>query len=238
MLALTQGECKAGGSGTHPLALRARTLTVMTTTRRDAARQGLALASAGAGAIHLALGPEHMSEWAVLGTSFYVSGALQLLWAVRLVTSESRRLLAVGAFGSALFIGVWLVSRTTGLPIGPEAFAPEAVGRADLICIALEAAVTVGALTLLRRPAAGRAPAGRLAVRGVLATVALAVLATTGVAVAAPGHEHGGAACPTSPVASGVDANHNGADDGVEAYFACQLLHEHDHHKGYVSPKL
>ncbi|MGB8651192.1 MAG: hypothetical protein WCD35_11080, partial [Mycobacteriales bacterium] len=66
----------------------------------------------------------------------------------------------------------------------------------------------------------------------------LAVLATTGVAVAAPDHAHGGAPCPSRPVASGVDRDHDGADDGVQAYFACQLLHEHDHHKGYVPPKL
>jgi hypothetical protein len=73
--------------------------------------------------------------------------------------------------------------------------------------------------------------------RLVLSGVAVAVLASTGVAVAAPGHEHG-SACPTTAVASGVDANHNRADDGIEAYFACKLVHEHDHHKGYVPPKL
>ena len=70
-----------------------------------------------------------------------------------------------------------------------------------------------------------------------LSSVAVAVFASTGVAVAAPGHGHG-AACPTAAVASGVDANHNGADDGVEDYFRCVLIHEHDDHKGYVPAKL
>lgn len=205
-------------------------------TRRDAARRALALSSLGAGAIHVALGPEHMAEWAVLGTGFYVSGLFQIAWGLRLLTTESRRLLALGAIQSVLYVGVWLMSRTTGLPLGPEAWQAESVGVADVLCIALEAVVAVGALVLLRRPMAGRVPAGRVAARGVLAAVALTVLATTGVAVAAPSHNHGGAACPSRPVLTGIDANHNGADDGNEAYFACLLVHEHDHHKGYPKP--
>ena len=229
MLALDPRECKRGPEGrTHPAGPLARRPD-MTSTRRDAARQALALASLGAGAIHLALGPEHMAEWSVLGYGFYASGVLQVLWGVALLRGETRRLVALGGLGSLLFVGVWAVSRTTGLPLGPEAWEAEAVGRADLLCIALESVVVLGALTLLRRPAAGRAPAGRLTARAVVAGAALAVLATTGVAVAAPGHEHGEHTCPSTPVSSGVDANGNGADDGVEAYFRCQLVHEHDH---------
>ncbi|MEO7447806.1 MAG: hypothetical protein ABI336_05975 [Humibacillus sp.] len=205
-------------------------------TRRDAVRQALALSSLGAGAIHVALGPEHMTEWAVLGIGFYVSGFLQLAWGARLMVTESRRLMAFGAFQSVLYVGVWLMSRTTGLPLGPERWQAEATGRADLLCVALESVIALGALYLLRRPTAGRAPAGRLAVRSVLTGVALAVLATTGVAVAAPSHLHEGGACPAKPVLTGTDNNHNGADDGDEAYFRCLLIHEHDDHKGYNQP--
>lgn len=207
------------------------------TTHRATAQRALALASLGAGAIHVALGPEHLSEWVVLGTGFYVAGVLQLLFGLALLRKGGRALLTVGALGSLAFIGVWLVSRTTGLPVGPEAGVPEGYGVADLICVGLEAVVALGALTLLRRPAAGNAPAGRGTARTVLAAVAVAVMASTGVAVAAPAHDHG-QACPTKAVTTGVDANHNGADDGVESYFSCQLLHEHDNHKSYVPPKL
>jgi hypothetical protein len=197
-------------------------------TRRDAARQALALASVGAGAIHLALGPEHMSEWALLGTGFYLSGVFQLAWGAWAAVTESRRLLAVGAAGSLLFLGAWLVSRTSGLPFGPEAWQPEAVGRADLLCVALEAVVAVGALTLLRRPTAGLAPAGRVAVRGLLSAVALAVLATTGVAVAAPTQAHGGnSSCAASTVAGHqTQAQHDAAHD-LAALLSCQQHGEH-----------
>jgi hypothetical protein len=107
------------------------------TTRRDTAQRALALASIGAGVIHLALGPEHMSEWVVLGTGFYVSGVLQVLFGLVLLRPVGRRTLTAGALGSLAFIGVWLVSRTTGLPVGPEAFEPEGYGVADAICVGL-----------------------------------------------------------------------------------------------------
>ena len=209
------------------------------TTRRETAQRALALASIGAGVIHIALGPEHLSEWVVLGTSFYVFGALQVLFGLLLLRRAGRALLLTCALGSLAPIAVWLVSRTSGLPLGPEAFEPEGYGVADLICVGLEAVVALGALTLLRRPAAGLVPAGRGAARIVLSGVAIAVFASTGVAVAAPAHEHA-ETCPTSAVTNGKDANANGADDGIEAYFACKLLHSHDgkHKGGYVQPKL
>lgn len=200
--------------------------------------------SVGAGAIHLALGPEHLREWVVLGSGFLASGVLQLMWGAALVRSESRPVLALGALGSTLFVGVWVVSRTLGMPFGPAALRPEAVGVADALCVVLESLVALGAVVLLRRPSAGLAPAGRITLVGVLSGVFLSVFATTGIALAAPAHDHrsgGSAPCPSSPVATGVDANHNGADDGVEAYFGCQLRHEHDAHTGhtgYVAPKI
>lgn len=202
----------------------------------------MALASLGAGTIHLALGPEHMATWSVLGYGFFASGVLQLFLGVSLFRTESRRPLALASASSLALIGVWLVSRTTGLPVGPQAGRAEAFGRADVLCIALEAVVGLGALALLLRPHAGRSPADptparRLTLRAVVAGAALSVLATTGVAVAAPGHEHSASPehsdCPTSPVRSGVDDNHNGADDAIERYFACQL---HEAHQGHDAP--
>lgn len=207
------------------------------TTRRDTARQALGLAAVGAGVIHLAFGPEHMSHWAPLGVGFYASGALQVLWGALLLRRESRLLLRVGALGSALFLGVWLLSRTTGLPAGPEAWTAEALGRADLLCALLETAVATGALTLLRRPGAGLEPAGPLALRSALGGASLLVLATTGAAVAAPGHSHEiPKDCPTSIVTWGVDANDNKVDDGVERFFACELKRAHEGHVGYEAP--
>ena len=117
------------------------------------------------------------------------------------------------------------MSRTTGLPLGPEAFVAEPFGVADLLCCALEAPVAVGALLLARRPDALRRPlTRRLAV--VLAGVAVMIGSAASVAVASPAHHHH-ESCDSAPVPTGTLDSH-GVDTGVTAYFACRLRHEHD----------
>jgi len=194
---------------------------------RDVLRLSLAAAAAGAGLVHLVHAPDHVAEWAPLGAGFVLAGALQLLLAFVLVARESRGWLAAGAAGSLLLVGTWAVSRTVGLPLAPGG--PEPVGRADLLCVLLETGVAAGALLLLRKPAALRRDPGRSARAGVTAALAAAVLSTTGAAVAAPAHEHPGGPCPVRPVASGVDRDGDGADDGVQEYFRCALHEAHGH---------
>jgi hypothetical protein len=206
------------------------------TSRREAARSALALAAAGAGAIHLSAAPVHVADWAPLGYGFLAAAALQLAWAVALVRREGRGLLVAGAAGTALVTAVWVASRTTGLPVGPHAGVPEAVGTADALCVALQVPVVLGALALAVRPRALRAPAGRRVRRAGWLAAAL-VAGATGVAAAAPPHAHPSADLPGTPmVETGVDANANGVDDGVEAYFAAQLLEAHRGHEGYPQP--
>lgn len=198
----------------------------MTTSRRAACLL-LALASVGAGVIHFVFAPPHVREYLPLGIGFLAAGVLQVVWAGAMAAAGSRRLLTIGGWGSLAFIGVYLMSRTTGLPLGPQAFQPEAYHTADLVCTALELLVVIGALPLARRPSALRAPLSkRLAL--VLAAAAVAVGSATSVAIAAPAHQHP-QGCASAPQLSGVlDAR--GVDTGVTAYFTCKLLHEHDHH--------
>lgn len=194
-------------------------------TNRAAARLLLAAAAIGAGFIHLALAEEHVEEYLPLGIGFLVTGVLQVLWGVLISIRESRPLLLAGGVFSLLFLGAYLMSRTVGLPLGPEAFAREGVGRADLLCCALEVPVALGAFLLARRPSALRSPLSRrwavAAAAGVLLTAA-----TTTSALAAPTHEHH-RTCPSAPVLTG-DINAQGVDTGVTSYFSCKLLHEHD----------
>jgi hypothetical protein len=206
---------------------------------RSAARLLLAGAAVGAGAIHLAFGPEHLQEYLPLGIGFLAAGVLQILWGLYLAIRESRRVLLGGALFSIAFVGVYLMSRTVGLPLGPDAFHPEGFAAADLLCCALELVVIVGALLLVRRPGALRAPLG-LRVAGVFAGSLLLVSGATTYAVAAPAaehaHEHATGhdshpACPAAPVLTGVQ-DARGVDTGVTAYFSCKLLHEHDGHTG------
>jgi hypothetical protein len=195
-------------------------------TLRDGFRTALAVASAGAGLVHLAHAPDHLAAWAPLGAGFVLAGLLQLLLSLVLLVREDRGWLVVAATGSLLLAGAWGLSRTTGLPFAPGGAEP--VGRADLLCVLLELTVAAGALVLLRR-ATLRSDPGRRTRWGVTAVLTAAVLSTTGAALAAPAHEHPGGPCPARPVASGVDGDRDGADDGVQEYFRCAL---HEAHAG------
>jgi hypothetical protein len=193
----------------------------------------LGAAALGAGVIHLAFAPEHLSEYLPLGIGFVAAGVLQLLWAGVLVVRDSPRWLLFGGLLSLAFVGVYLMSRTVGLPLGPEAFEPESFGLSDLICCALELPVGLVAIALARRPGALRS---RLGARWAAVLVAgfLVVSSASTTALAASGsheHDHGDEhahTCPSAPVRTGI-ADARGVDTGVTAYFACLLEHEHDH---------
>jgi hypothetical protein len=160
--------------------------------------------------------------------AFVAAGAFQVLWALFLVTRDSRRALLVGGVLSVVFVATYLLSRTVGLPLGPEAFEAEPFGVSDLLCCALELPVAAGALLLASRPRALRSRLGRRWTIGFVAALVLAGTAS-GSALASPSHEHEvpGPGCGSAPVLTGtLDAR--GVDSGVTAYFTCRLLHEHD----------
>ena len=202
-------------------------------TQRTAARLVLAAAAVGAGAIHLAFAREHLAEYLPLGLGFVAAGVFQLLWGAVVAVRDSPRWLYAGGVLSLVVVGVYLLSRTVGLPLGPEAFEAEAVGLSDLICCALEVPVGLAAIALARHP---RALRRRLGLRWAAALAAGFVLvgsaSTTAIAVGgAHVHEHGDKhehACPSQPVRTGI-ADERGVDTGVTAYFTCLLEHQHDH---------
>ena len=204
-------------------------------TTRTLTRLALAVASLGAGLIHLAYAPEHLLEFRLLGTGFVAAGVFQLAWGASVATRDSRRALAVGGLLSLAFVGVWAVSRTVGLPVGPDAFHAEPVGLADLVCCALEVPIGVVALAMARNPRTLLAPLSK-GFAAVTAVTLLTIGATTTAALAAPAHHHGesspAAACPAQPVLTGV-LDTRGVDTGVTAYFSCKLRHEHDGHAGH-----
>jgi hypothetical protein len=130
----------------------------------------------GAAAIHAAQAPSHLAEWWVAGVTFVGLAAAQALLGAAAAVWSDRWVWQLAQALSLAAIGLWVVSRTVGLPIGAEAGLPEPVGRADLAATGLEAA-TVLAASLLLWPGvgvAGRRP-GRSA-----AVVVLAIAALTG----------------------------------------------------------
>src|SRR5262245_11408925 len=91
-----------------------------TDPRANATVTRLAVASLVAAGIHFALIGDPFDEHVAFGLFFAVVALAQALWAVAIVISADRRLIVAGLVGNVAIIAVWVASRTTGLPIGPE----------------------------------------------------------------------------------------------------------------------
>jgi tryptophan-rich sensory protein len=114
-------------------------------TAPKAAILGLALCSAVAAAIHATVTAEHFEEAFAFGAFFLAASTLQAAWAVFFVYRPSRTLLVAAGLGNAAVIVLWTLTRTVGLPIGPETWQPEAVGALDVISTLFEVALVLGA---------------------------------------------------------------------------------------------
>ena len=149
----------------------------------DLLRFAVAVASAGAAAIHFAVIDQHFAEYWLFGVFFVVVALAQLGWVVAVVSNLTRMVYVVGALGNALIAVTWVISRTTGLPFGPASGEPEPVGIADVVSTAFEVAVVAGTFLLLRGLELRRSWEMRF-VRPVLAIAALAIttLALAGLA--------------------------------------------------------
>ena len=78
---------------------------------------------------------EHADEHWTFGAFFAVITCLQALWAGAIFASDLRpRILLVGVAINAAAVGVWVISRTVGVPFGPDPWQPEAVGVIDTLC--------------------------------------------------------------------------------------------------------
>lgn len=92
----------------------------------------------GAALIHVLWMAIHLEDWALAGASFLVMALLQsaLAFAVVALPSRSTYLLTIGT--SLGIVALWALSRTVGLPIGPEAGLRESVGAPDLMAALFE----------------------------------------------------------------------------------------------------
>ena len=116
------------------------------------------LCSVVAALVHVVVMPSHLDEYWLFGLFFGVLAALQLGYAGLLALRPSRGLLAAGALVNAATVGLWLVSRTVGLPIGPAPGVPEPVGPLDVLSTAAELVLVVATACALRLSPAVPAP--------------------------------------------------------------------------------
>ena len=142
------------------------------------------VASTAAAGVHAAMAPSHLAHAATSGVFFLASAAFQVAWAAGLVVGVSRRVAVLGAVANLAFVGLWLVTRTVGLP--GLMVRPEAVGPWDVACVTWELVVVVVCLRLLGSgPAPGRLAAwhrwdGRVAGFAIGSAAVLAALSFSG----------------------------------------------------------
>jgi hypothetical protein len=153
------------------LGIVALTWLLLPDGRRARLPAQLALCSAAAATIHFAVIPPHWDEYVPFAVLFGVTGVFQLLWAAAVLVRPGRAVLLAGAVVNLGVAAAWVLSRSVGMPIGPEAWTPEAVGFADIAATVFELAVAAGAVALLS--SAGR----QLEVRTTRVTAQLAAIA-------------------------------------------------------------
>jgi hypothetical protein len=96
--------------------------------------------------------PEHFALWWGYGLFFLVAAAAQIGYGVMLAFEEpSLNWLKAGLLGNSLVIGLYLVSRTVGIPlVGPARGVVEPVGLVDVISKAAELGLVVSLVMMYR----------------------------------------------------------------------------------------
>jgi MFS family permease len=101
--------------------------------------------------IHVQAAIDHVDEYWLYALFFIALASVQFVWGIALYRFPRRRLLVVGAVISLAVVGLWLLSRTVGLPIGPDRASPEPPGLLDVIATADEIGIA-GLMVLLLHP--------------------------------------------------------------------------------------
>ena len=168
---------------------------------------------AGAAIIHFAMVPQHAGDSLLDPIGFAVAGWAQLWLAAALLRRDARDSThGIAIVVNLALIGVWLWSRTSGLPWGAHAGVAEEIGAVDLIAVALQTVAVLASIAVLGTSAPVRRSSALTPLIGGVAALGLATAAivspdaashghTGETAVAAGGHAHG---------ANGTDANHAG----------------------------
>jgi glucose dehydrogenase len=105
---------------------------------------------AAAAGLHLAVFPSHLEEGTVFGGFFLAVAGVQLAAVAVVGANGGRRALWAVALVNVGVVAVWAVSRTTGLPVGPEPGHVEPVSVLDSLSGAAEVVAIAGALVLAR----------------------------------------------------------------------------------------
>jgi hypothetical protein len=123
-------------------------------TGRERTLYAAAALSLLAALIHLWVTPEHFEEWWGYGTFFLVTAAVQVLYAPLVLLLPTRMVLLLGIAGNLAIVGLYLLTRTVGIPFfGPGAGEVEGFGFVDVCATASEVGIAVALGAALLRNA-------------------------------------------------------------------------------------
>jgi hypothetical protein len=109
--------------------------------------------------IHAWVMPEHFREWWGYGIFFLIVALAQWFYTLALLRWPRRRTFLIGIIGNLAIIGLYIVTRTAGIPLfGPHAGEVEDIGLVDFtsklaelaLVISLVALMAIGGSTLSR----------------------------------------------------------------------------------------
>ena len=198
----------------------------------DVVRGVTAAATAAAAVVHFAYAPAHFDHATSHGAFFAVVGWAQLLLAGALAFQAPRQrlwLTLTVALNSAV-IGVWIVSRTVGVPGEADA---EPVGFPDTLATVLEGLAVLGALAIVLNLLADR-PVKARPTFGFAGGAAAATMVLVSLSIApsfAGSHTHGHDAAAHDHGDGAHDAGGDAHDHGVEGEMAAGD-HAHDDGSG------
>ena len=102
-----------------------------------------------AAVIHLWAVPEHAWIWWGYGVFFLAAALSQGLFGVAVLRWPSQPLAVAGIFGNLSVVLLYLLTRTSGVPIGPHAGGVEEAGLLDMSATIAEMGLVVVLVTLL-----------------------------------------------------------------------------------------
>ena len=103
-----------------------------------------------AAVIHFAVVRQHFLEYWLYGWFFVAIGVGQLIAALLVVVRPRRWLLWTIVLADLLVAVAWVVTRTYGTVIGPDATSPEKVGFGDVVSTIFEGVIVIIGIVLLR----------------------------------------------------------------------------------------
>jgi hypothetical protein len=122
------------------------------------------------GASHGLVTQQHFQEWWGYGVFFLATAICLIGFGLALITdaidprympgdvNRARRLMySVGAIGIMGILGLYVVTRTTGIPLGPGFGSVESVGVIDLLAKTTEVLAVIGLVALLIKSRPGLA---------------------------------------------------------------------------------